>query len=73
MDMELVQTIARIIAISCSIDGVWGYNLNEQNLFKMILCGKIKTLMELSVMVSDSEKYHGKQYRLLAAKGRRSE
>ena len=73
MDMELVQTIARIIAISCSIDGVWGYNLNEQNLFKMILCGKIKTLMELSVMVSDSEKYHGKQYRLLAAKGRKSE
>ena len=38
---------------------------------KMILCGKIKTLMELSVMVSDSEKYHGKQYRLLAAKGRK--
>lgn len=66
IDLDVVETLCKIIALACSVQGLWGYDRENYNLFNALLHGIITRWDQLAGMTSDIRAYQDRQWRLVS-------
>ncbi|WP_302389629.1 helix-turn-helix domain-containing protein [Eggerthella sinensis] len=67
IDLDVVQTVAQMIALHSAVHGVWGYDCSEGNLLKALLLGVVQTGTQLALRARDPQYYRDKVWRLVQA------
>lgn len=67
VDLDLIQVISKMVALACSVDGTWGYRIEERNMFISLLNGRINSQIELAGHVQNWQRYQNRTFRLVGA------
>jgi len=68
VDMDMVQLIARTIALSCAVTGTWGYDITKDSVIQRILSGMIVSQEELLSYLGSSTELEGKRWKLVCVR-----
>lgn len=67
VDLDFVALVARTIALSCSVTGLWGYDITKSSLLQRVLNGTIRSRTEMMEHFGNWSDYEGKTWRLICA------
>lgn len=68
IDLDVVETLCKMIALSCSVQGLWGYDRENYNLFNALLHGIITRWDQLAGMTANLRVYQDRRWRLVCCR-----
>lgn len=66
VDMDFIELISRTIALSCSVSGLRGFDVNKASVLQRILNGSIRSKEEIVMYFDGLREYEGRRWCMLS-------